>query len=57
MKFKMENPDKVRNIVTGSYQGLCQLYGPGSHRMQGLVTDGVVRVEGEDVIVSRLLAE
>jgi hypothetical protein len=34
MKFKMENPDKVRNIVAGSFQGLNELYGPRSERIR-----------------------
>ena len=55
MKFKMENPDKVRNIVIGSFEGLKGLYGPGSDRMRRLQDDGVVTVgrekDGEEVIV------
>jgi len=55
MKFKMENPDKVRNIVVGSFEGLMGLYGPGSERMRRLQDDGVVSVgqekDGEEVIV------
>ncbi len=33
MRFKMENPQKVRNIVVGSFDGLKGLYGPGSERL------------------------
>lgn len=33
MRLKMENPDKVKNIVQGSYEGLCHLYGPESARL------------------------
>jgi DNA-directed RNA polymerase beta subunit len=55
MKFKMENPDKVRNIVVGSFEGLKGLYGPGSDRLRRLQDDGIVSVgqekDGEDVIV------
>jgi DNA-directed RNA polymerase beta subunit len=55
MKFKMENPDKVRNIVVGSFEGLKGLYGPGSDRLRRLQNDGIVSVgqekDGEDVIV------
>jgi hypothetical protein len=55
MKFKMENPDKVRNIVIGSFEGLKGLYGPGSDRMRRLQDEGVVSVgeekDGEEVIV------
>ena len=51
----MENPDKVRNIVVGSFEGLRGLYGPGSDRLRRLQDDGVVSVgqekDGEDVIV------
>lgn len=54
MKFKMENPDKVRNIVVGSFEGLKGLYGPGSDRLRRLQDDGIVSVgqekDGEDVI-------
>ena len=28
MKYKMENPDKVRNLVEGSYSELTDLYFP-----------------------------
>jgi hypothetical protein len=28
MRWKMENPDKVKNIVQGSLEGLCHLYSP-----------------------------
>ena len=55
MKFKMENPDKVRNIVVGSFEGLKGLYGPGSERLRRLQDDGIVTVgqakDGEDFIV------
>jgi hypothetical protein len=55
MKFKMENPDKVRNIVVGSFEGLKGLYGPGSDRMRRLQDEGVVSVgeekDGEEVIM------
>jgi hypothetical protein len=55
MKFKMENPDKVRNIVFGSFEGLKGLYGSGSDRLRLLQDDGIVSVgqekDGEDVIV------
>jgi len=30
MKFKMENPNKVKNIVIGSFDGLNILYGKDS---------------------------
>ena len=33
MKFKMENPHKVRNIVNGSLEGLTNLYGVTSSRL------------------------
>ena len=33
MRFKMENPQKVRNIVVGSFDGLKGLYGAGSERL------------------------
>lgn len=36
MKFKMENPDKVKNIVIGSFDGLNHLYGPRSERISKL---------------------
>ena len=55
MKFKMENPDKVRNIVVGSFDGLKELYGPASDRLRRLQDDGIVSVgqekDGEDIIV------
>ena len=28
MKWKMENPNKVSNLVSGSYEGLVELYLP-----------------------------
>ena len=28
MRWKMENPEKVRNIVDGSFEGLSELYSP-----------------------------
>ena len=36
MKLKMENPNKVKNIVIGSFQGLNQLYGEDSNRLKKL---------------------
>jgi Phosphatidate cytidylyltransferase, mitochondrial len=36
MRFKMENPDKVKNIVLGSYDGLNSLYGIGCERFNTL---------------------
>lgn len=40
MKFKMENPNKVKNIVSGSRDGLDQLYKPRLTELQkmGIVT-------------------
>lgn len=48
MKLKMENPDKVRNIVIGSYDGLNSLYGAQSERMKKLERLGIVRPKEED---------
>ena len=28
MRWKMENPEKVKNLVKGSYDGLLELYMP-----------------------------
>ena len=36
MKYKMENPDKVRNLVEGSYSELTDLYFP-------LLLDAILR--------------
>jgi hypothetical protein len=36
MKLKMENPNKVKNIVIGSFEGLNQLYGENSDRLKKL---------------------
>lgn len=48
MKFKMENPNKMRNIVIGSFDGLNSLYGPDSARMKNLASSGIVKqVEGD----------
>ena len=38
MKFKMENPNKVKNIVIGSFDGLNFLYGKDSLRLNKLVS-------------------
>ncbi len=43
MRFKMENPNKVKNIVAGSMQGLYELYGPQSSRMKALENQGLVK--------------
>lgn len=51
MRFKMENPDKVRNIVQGSYEGLNQLYGAHSLRMLNLHELGIVRPSGDKLHV------
>jgi len=44
MRFKMENPQKVKNIVTGSFAGLSELYGPKSARVRALEKRGIVKV-------------
>ena len=48
MKFKMENPDKVKNIVIGSFQGLNLLYGRDSQRLKHLESKGVVSLGTDD---------
>lgn len=45
MKFKAENPRKVKNIVVGSYEGLNRLYMP---RLLKLEREGIVQKIGED---------
>ena len=45
MRFKMENPDKVKNIVIGSYDGLNELYGPLSKRLSILENEGLVKID------------
>jgi hypothetical protein len=49
MRFKMENPDKVKNIVQGSYEGLSHLYGKNSLRMLTLQEKGIVKPEEPDI--------
>jgi len=39
MRLKMENPNKVKNIVLGSYEGLNSLY---LKRLQALENQGLV---------------
>ena len=45
MKFKMENPNKVKNIVIGSFDGLNSLYGHDSARLKLLESQGIVTLE------------
>ena len=45
MRMKMENPDKVKNIVAGSKEGLRNLYGVGSKRLDKLAEQGIVKID------------
>ena len=45
MKFKMENPNKVKNIVIGSFDGLNLLYGKDSDRLKLLESLGIVSLD------------
>ena len=49
MRFKMENPQKVKNIVTGSFTGLSELYGPRSSRVRALEKRGIVKVSDSHI--------
>jgi hypothetical protein len=58
MRLKMENPNKVNNIVIGSFDGLTQLYGPASSRFKAMERAGIIeQIEGDKIKVgARLLA-
>jgi hypothetical protein len=45
MNFKMENPNKVKNIVIGSFDGLNSLYGKDSQRLKLLESQGIVSLD------------
>jgi hypothetical protein len=59
MNFKMENPNKVKNIVIGSFDGLNSLYGKDSQRLKLLESQGIVSLDkdkdGDLKIMVRLL--
>lgn len=55
MRMKMENPDKVKNIVAGSREGLRKLYGVGSKRVDKMAELGIVKVDKDKIIVSHSL--
>ncbi len=48
MKFKMENPNKVKNIVIGSFDGLNSLYGKDSLRLNKLVSQGILTLDKDN---------
>ncbi len=45
MKMKMENPNKVKNIVLGSYDGLNSIYQP---RLDALNNQGLISKVNDD---------
>jgi hypothetical protein len=42
MRWKMENPNKVMNIVEGSYDGLLDLYTPRLEKLGTLKDDCII---------------
>ncbi len=50
MRMKMENPDKVNNIVQGSLEGLRGIYGFESDRFQRLKKEGIIDRDEQDSI-------
>jgi|DEB0MinimDraft_12_1074336.scaffolds.fasta_scaffold302327_1 hypothetical protein len=48
MRWKMENPNKVKNIVIGSYEGLTDLYLPQLLELQNKGILKLITSEGSD---------
>ena len=46
MRWKMENPDKVKNIVEGSLEGLKELYKPNLLEME---SKGILTLDGSKI--------